>query len=58
MWPVILGHNLATAGALCAAFQMGIGYADCYYYGDDRFIGSDGEPIGWQPGCGRPAGEL
>lgn len=50
VWPSILGHNLATAGALCAAFWLGDAYSSRWYR-------VHGEPA-WQPGCGRPAGKL
>jgi hypothetical protein len=38
-WPLILLHNLAMAGALCAARINGIRFADGYQQ--------------WRPGCGR-----
>ena len=44
-WVATLAHNLAVAGALCEAFDMGWNQA----FGD-----GSGEDY-WRPGCGRGA---
>lgn len=47
-----LAHNLAVAGALCAAFDLGGPHRS---WVSDRIDGYEyDEP--WHPGCNRPAG--
>jgi hypothetical protein len=44
----ILGANLAVAGALCAAFEMGGAWL---FWLDDPYQSANCPP--WTPGCGR-----
>ena len=47
-WRETLAANLATAGALCRAFQAGIYAAASWWSGQ-----LDSQRV-WEPGCGRP----